>query len=174
MDDRGYLLTGADGGVFAFGDNPYCGSMTGTRLDGPIVGIGATDHGYYLAGTDGGIFAFGDAQFHESATGDLENVHAVGVVALNLRESPSIPLLGSRGHDEQGGALGSELGRFDRVPALLRIRWGAAGAVNRPARQGGFRSRFALPVTDDGDAKREGRSPPVLPRRLLFQTPNGT
>ena len=31
-DDNGYWLVGADGGVFAFGDAAYYGSMGGTPL----------------------------------------------------------------------------------------------------------------------------------------------
>ena len=36
---KGYWEAGADGGVFTYGDAPFLGSMGGTRLNGPIVGI---------------------------------------------------------------------------------------------------------------------------------------
>ncbi|MDA8277259.1 MAG: hypothetical protein M0Z45_03545, partial [Actinomycetota bacterium] len=46
----GYHLVGADGGVFAFGDANYYGSMAGSPLNKPIVGIATTadGKGYWL------------------------------------------------------------------------------------------------------------------------------
>jgi hypothetical protein len=38
-DGAGYWLVAADGGVFTFGDATYHGSMGGTRLNAPIVGM---------------------------------------------------------------------------------------------------------------------------------------
>lgn len=38
---NGYWLMAADGGVFAFGDTGFHGSMGGTTLAGPVVGITA-------------------------------------------------------------------------------------------------------------------------------------
>jgi hypothetical protein len=40
-DGGGYWLVGADGGVFAFGDARFHGSLAGTRLSGPVVGATA-------------------------------------------------------------------------------------------------------------------------------------
>ena len=67
-DGKGYWLVGADGGVFAFGDALYYGSMATTALNGPIVAITPTPDGkgYWLAALDGGVFAFGDAAFYGS------------------------------------------------------------------------------------------------------------
>ena len=64
-DGQGYWLVAADGGVFAFGDAPFLGSMGGTPLVAPVVGMAATHHGdgYWLVAADGGIFSFGDAGF---------------------------------------------------------------------------------------------------------------
>jgi hypothetical protein len=66
---RGYWLVGADGGIFAFGDASYEGSLAGVELAAPITAIIPTTDGdgYWLVGADGGIFAFGDAHFHGSA-----------------------------------------------------------------------------------------------------------
>ncbi len=68
---KGYWLVGSDGGVFAFGDAAFCGSMGGSHLRRPIVGIAATPtgKGYWLVGSDGGVFAFGDATFRGSLGG---------------------------------------------------------------------------------------------------------
>jgi len=61
---NGYWLVGADGGVFAFGDAPFHGSMGGKSLQAPAVAIGShSDTGYWLLGLDGGVFAFGSSDY---------------------------------------------------------------------------------------------------------------
>ncbi len=70
-DGQGYYLVGADGGVFAFGDARFWGSMGGRPLAQPVVGI-ATDPstgGYWLAAEDGGVFSYGGAAFRGSLGG---------------------------------------------------------------------------------------------------------
>ncbi len=64
----GGWIAAADGGVFAYGDAKFYGSMGGVRLNQPIVGMAATPtgRGYWLVARDGGIFAFGDARFYGS------------------------------------------------------------------------------------------------------------
>src|SRR5579872_7429099 len=68
---QGYVLAGADGGVFAFGATAFEGSLTGKALAAPIVGVAETrtGDGYWLVGQDKGIFAFGDAPFLGSQSG---------------------------------------------------------------------------------------------------------
>ena len=63
-----YWLASYDGGVFAFGDASFYGSMANKPLNGPIVSITSTSDGkgYWLASSDGGVFAFGDATFYGS------------------------------------------------------------------------------------------------------------
>jgi hypothetical protein len=69
---RGGWVASANGGVFAFGDAGYFGSMGSTHLNRPIVGMAATPtgKGYWLVASDGGIFAFGDGRYYGS-TGNL-------------------------------------------------------------------------------------------------------
>jgi len=64
----GYRLIGADGGVFAFGDDPFHGSMGGLTLNAPVIGIArdSATGGYWEVATDGGVFAF-DAAFFGAA-----------------------------------------------------------------------------------------------------------
>ena len=64
-DGKGYWEVASDGGVFAFGDAAFYGSMGGQPLDAPVVGMAATPDGkgYWEVASDGGIFAFGDAAF---------------------------------------------------------------------------------------------------------------
>ncbi len=64
----GYWEVASDGGIFAFGDASFYGSMGGHPLNQPIVGMAATPNGggYWEVASDGGIFSFGDAQFYGS------------------------------------------------------------------------------------------------------------
>jgi hypothetical protein len=82
-DGQGYWLTGADGGVFAFGNAAFYGSMGATRLAAPIVGIASTSdgRGYWLVASDGGIFAFGDAGFYGSMGGRPLARKVVGIAS---------------------------------------------------------------------------------------------
>ncbi len=67
---HGYWMVGSDGGVFAFGDAGFVGSLPGLGVHvSNIVGIVPTPsgHGYWMVGSDGGVFAFGDAPFLGSA-----------------------------------------------------------------------------------------------------------
>jgi len=64
----GYRFVAADGGMFSYGDLPFCGSMGGQPLDQPIVAMAATPDGggYWEVASDGGVFSFGDATFYGS------------------------------------------------------------------------------------------------------------
>ena len=74
-DGSGYWLVAGDGGVFAFGDARFRGSLGRVQLARPIVAMAATPdgRGYWLVASDGGVFAFGDARFF----GSLGRVHLV-------------------------------------------------------------------------------------------------
>jgi N-acetylmuramoyl-L-alanine amidase len=77
----GERLAATDGGVFALGDAAFYGSMGGTPLNRPVVGMAATPDGggYWLVASDGGIFAFGDAGFYGSMGGSPLNRPVVGM-----------------------------------------------------------------------------------------------
>jgi hypothetical protein len=79
-DGQGYWLVAADGGIFTLGDAGFFGSMGGTHLNEPIVGLAPTPdgQGYWLVGADGGIFALGDAPFIGSLAGQSLNGRIVG------------------------------------------------------------------------------------------------
>ena len=72
-----------DGGLFAFGDANFYGSMGGKPLNKPIVGMAATPdgQGYWESATDGGIFSFGDAVFYGSTGNITLNKPVVGIAA---------------------------------------------------------------------------------------------
>ena len=80
---RGYWNVATDGGIFAFGDAAFHGSMGGQTLNRPIVGMASTPsgQGYWEVASDGGIFAFGDAAFHGSMGGQALNRPIVGIAA---------------------------------------------------------------------------------------------
>ena len=79
----GAWMAAVDGGVFTFGDAQFFGSMGGTRLNQPVVGMAATPsgRGYWLVASDGGIFSFGDARFFGSMGGARLVQPVVGMAA---------------------------------------------------------------------------------------------
>jgi hypothetical protein len=83
VSGSGYWLGASDGGIFAFGDAAFYGSMGGQPLNAPIVGLAATPDakGYWEVASDGGIFAFGDATFDGSMGGQHLNAPIVGIAA---------------------------------------------------------------------------------------------
>jgi hypothetical protein len=62
-DGGGYWLVANDGGIFAFGDAPFRGSMGATLLNKPVKGMVRYGNGYLMVASDGGIFSFSDKAF---------------------------------------------------------------------------------------------------------------
>jgi len=80
-DCPGYWMAATDGGIFNFGAGALVGSMGGTRLNAPIVGIAsAPDGGYWMAASDGGVFSFG-LGFFGSMGGIHLNKPVVGIAS---------------------------------------------------------------------------------------------
>ncbi|MHB1709928.1 MAG: hypothetical protein ACYCV7_00795, partial [Acidimicrobiales bacterium] len=77
----GYWEVASDGGIFAFGDANFAGSIGGQALNKPIVGMAPAPDGkgYWLVASDGGIFAYGDAGFFGSMGGAHLNQPIVGM-----------------------------------------------------------------------------------------------
>ena len=80
---NGYYLSASDGGIFSYGNLPFCGSTGNIALNKPVVGMAVTHDGggYWEVASDGGIFAFGDAQFYGSMGGQPLNQPIVGMAA---------------------------------------------------------------------------------------------
>jgi hypothetical protein len=80
---NGYVLSASDGGVFNYGNIPFCGSTGSIHLNKPVVGSAVTHDGggYWEVASDGGIFAFGDANFYGSMGGKPLNQPIVGMAA---------------------------------------------------------------------------------------------
>ena len=81
-DGKGYWVVTEAGGVDAFGDATFLGSLpeTGVTPTAPVVELVPTadEQGYWLIGADGGIFSFGDATFDGSLP--EAGVHVADVV----------------------------------------------------------------------------------------------
>jgi hypothetical protein len=77
----GYRFTASDGGVFTYGNQPFCGSTGGIHINQPVVGIANTADagGYWTVARDGGIFSFGDARFFGSTGAMRLNAPIVGM-----------------------------------------------------------------------------------------------
>jgi ribosomal protein L24E len=106
---EGYYMVATDGGVFAFGDARFHGSMGGTVLNQPVNGIAPDPDGdgYWLVASDGGIFAF-EADFLGSMGGVSLNAPVVGAVSFGdgyllvaadggIFNFSSLPFIGSLG-----------------------------------------------------------------------------
>jgi hypothetical protein len=80
---NGYLLSASDGGVFDYGNIPFCGSTGSIHLNKPVVATALTADGggYWEVASDGGIFAFGNAQFYGGMGGKPLNAPIVGMAA---------------------------------------------------------------------------------------------
>jgi hypothetical protein len=78
----GYWIFTSQGRVLPFGDAVSYGDMSGTKLNGPVLGSIPTPSGkgYYMVASDGGIFAFGDATFSGSMGGRHLNAPVEGLV----------------------------------------------------------------------------------------------
>jgi hypothetical protein len=80
---NGYLMAASDGGVFNYGNLPFCGSTGNIVLSQPVVGVASTHDGggYWLVASDGGLFAFGDAGYYGSMGGQHLDKPVVGMAA---------------------------------------------------------------------------------------------
>jgi hypothetical protein len=79
----GYWLLDKNGGVNAYGNASYHGSLNNVRLNAPVVGMASTasGNGYWILARDGGVFSYGDAQFYGSTGGIRLNKPVVGMAA---------------------------------------------------------------------------------------------
>jgi hypothetical protein len=74
-------MVASDGGVFAFGDAHFRGSLAGVRLNSNIVGIAAAPAGtgYWLVAANGRVFPFGNASYSGSVARPPVNQRIVGI-----------------------------------------------------------------------------------------------
>ena len=86
----GVLVARSDGSVSGLAPNGNScaagivqGSLTGTHLNAPVVGVSAlpSGNGYWLLASDGGVFTYSDAQFYGSTGAMRLNAPVVGMAA---------------------------------------------------------------------------------------------
>jgi beta-glucanase (GH16 family) len=86
----GVLVARGDGSVAALATDAastgcaasiYHGSLAGSHLNAPIIGVAALPggNGYWLLGSDGGVFSYGDTNFYGSTGGIHLNSPVVGM-----------------------------------------------------------------------------------------------
>lgn len=94
----GYLAVDRDGGVHAFGDARYFGSLTELKAAGQAPkSVGAIDiattpsgGGYWILDADGGIYTFGDAVYHGGVPGLREQGVRIGSApVIDMASTPS-------------------------------------------------------------------------------------
>jgi hypothetical protein len=78
-----YWIATGSGAVHPFGSAKSYGSLAGTVLNKPVVGMASRLNGlgYWLVASDGGIFSYGDAAFFGSRGGQPLNKPIVGMAA---------------------------------------------------------------------------------------------
>ncbi len=61
----GYWLVGRDGGIFAFGNAGFVGSLPGEGIRDTITSVAATadGRGYLMVSAGGRVYTFGDAPY---------------------------------------------------------------------------------------------------------------
>ncbi len=128
----GYRLAASDGGVFAFGEAVFEGSMGGTQLNQPIVGKVADplSGGYWLVASDGGIFSFGGARYFGSTGGVPLSSPVVGM-------APTLDGLGYWLVASDGGVFAFGLAEFRGSTGGTPVSQPMVGMAADPA-SGGY------------------------------------
>ena len=137
---NGYWLLASDGGVFAFGDAPFFGSLGGVRLSSPVVAMVATPsgNGYWMVTADGQVFSFGDAAFFGSMAGRRMAAPIVGMTS-----TPS-----GRGYwllGKDGGIFSFGDAAFHGSTGAIRLNKPVLAMASTPSGQG-----YWLTASDGG------------------------
>jgi hypothetical protein len=84
-EGRGYFLVAKDGGVFAFGDAKFAGSLPSASIKGTVVAVTHTYNGggYYMLSASGKVYALGDATMPHGVSPESMALsgHAIAIVA---------------------------------------------------------------------------------------------
>ena len=130
---RGYWFTAADGGVFAFGDARFYGSLGSVPQRRPIVAITAdrSGNGYWFTNTNGAVTAYGGATYWGSAPQVLNHpvvgmAEATGSGNFSGSSYPS----GSYGYDISNFQCGN-LPPSPHTIGLVEVVGESKGSTNR-------------------------------------------
>jgi hypothetical protein len=178
---RGYWLVGSDGGIFSFGAAAFHGSMGGSWLQRPVVGITPTitRGGYWLVASDGGIFSFGDATFYGSIPG--LGLHPAGSGLPNSLNAPivgMVPTVTRRGYfmvASDGGVFAFGDARFEgSCPGIGGCAGPAVAVMPDHTGDGYWLVTASGSVYAFGDAAFYGTPPPdPIPVVDAVATPDG-
>ena len=165
---KGYVACGADGGVFAYGDAAFHGSMGGHHLNAPVVGcaVDPATGGYWLVGADGGIFSFGAPMY--GSTGNLRLARPV----VGMAATPD-------GHGywlvaSDGGVFSFGDARFFGSTGNVRLAKPVVGMASSPDGHGYWLVASDGGIFSFGDAHFLGSaSPSPAPVIGMAATPNG-
>lgn len=180
---HGYWLVGSDGGVFSFGSAPFLGSMGGSPLNQPVVGIAATpDHaGYWLVAADGGVFAFGNAGFYGSIPGlGLSSYDSPILPRLNAPIVGIVPTHDGRGYllvAADGGVFAFGDARFEGSCPGIGGCFGGTGiadVMTDGSGNGYWVVSYAGDVQAFGDAVNDGGPAASLPYATVVRSGAGT
>jgi hypothetical protein len=149
--DDGYWLVAADGGIFAFGDATFHGSMGGQPLNSPIVGMAATttNDGYWLSTAQGCVSNFGAAPDLGGPCGEDVPFPIVGITRTDT--GGGYFLVGAAATVYARGDASAFTGPASIIPGLQAPVVGAdavgADAIQEVAADGGV---FAFDTTFHG------------------------
>jgi outer membrane protein assembly factor BamB len=146
----GYWIASTDGNVFPLGGAPVCGSLVGTHLHQPIVGIaGLSTNGYWLVSRDGGIFSFGTARYH----GGMGGKHLARPI-IAIARTPS-----GNGYwlvASDGGIFGFGDAKFHGSTGNIRLARPIVGMAATPSGKGYWLVASDGGIFSYGDAKFHG------------------
>ena len=130
---QGYWLVASDGGVFAFGDAPFYGSLGGIPLKRPVVAIASppTGGGYWFTDDNGAVSAFGDATYWGSAPQVL-NKPVVGMAeatGTGIFSSGSFPS-GAYGYDVSNYQCAKPLPQGNHAIGVVEVVGSSFGSLN--------------------------------------------
>jgi hypothetical protein len=166
---RGAWFTDAAGVIEAVGDaRNDLGSMRGTRLNQPVVGMASTasGNGYWLVASDGGIFAFGDARFFGSTGSIRLNQPIVGMAST--ASGNGYWLVAS-----DGGIFAFGDARFFGSTGSIRLNRPVVGMASTPSGRGYWLVASDGGVFAFGDAPFLSRPPEVTDLVGVVATADG-
>jgi ribosomal protein L24E len=167
----GYRLVASDGGIFTYGNLPFCGSTGAIHLNQPVVGMAATADGggYWTVARDGGVFAFGNARFFGST----------GAIHLNQPVVGMAPTADGQGYwlvASDGGIFSFGDAAFYGSTGAIRLNQPVVGMASTPSGHGYWLVASDGGIFSFGDAAFYGSTGAIRLNRPIVgmaSTPSG-
>jgi hypothetical protein len=147
----GYWLTDARGQAHPRRGAPFFGSMAGTALNAPMIGLAptASGAGYWMLARDGGIFSFGDARFQGSTGGLRLNRPVVGMATTSTGQGYWLVA-------SDGGIFAFGDARFYGSTGGMRLNAPVVGMARTPTGRGYWLFASDGGIFSFGDARFRG------------------